>query len=127
MLETLVLRLINRRDLDRDAMIAETQRARRKALKAAEAWGYGQIGPNTAKAAWETVEELGRLLSFLTFRKRPAGAKRAELHWYDVLERELMRREATAPTRSGREKSSGRPLPRGAAARLRGSLGTKDV
>ena len=93
MLEALIFKLINRTDLDRDAMISETERARRRALRTAETWGYGRPGEKDAKAAWEMVEELGRLLFFLTFRSRPMGASKGEVQLYKVLGEELRRRE----------------------------------
>ncbi len=83
--------------LDRDRMIAEIERARRRAAARAEGL---QLSQKQTNDAWDEVEQLGRLLFFLKFAKCPPNATAGEMALYGQIAAALQARR-WQPVRSG--------------------------
>ncbi len=62
--------------LERDQMVAEIERVRRRAAAMAEGL---QLSRKQTNEAWDEVEQLGRLLFFLRFAKCPPNATAGEI------------------------------------------------
>ncbi len=65
--------------LERNRMVAEIERARRRAAAMAEGL---QFSRKQTHEAWGEVEQLGRLLFFLRFAKCPPNATAGEMKLY---------------------------------------------